>query len=110
MLVRLAQQLDEHIAAIGWPAISPDVRVPMDGDIHALVERIADSCGGDIIRLDGVRAGYEDGWALARASITEPVVTLRFEGNDQQAMRAVARRFLAAEAILCQKVMEILDE
>jgi phosphomannomutase / phosphoglucomutase len=31
--------------------------------------------------LDGVRISFEDGWALARASNTQPVLVLRYESN-----------------------------
>jgi phosphomannomutase/phosphomannomutase/phosphoglucomutase len=36
--------------------------------------------------IDGVRISYEDGWALARASNTQPVLVLRFEANSQKAL------------------------
>jgi len=109
LLSRLHKPLAELIEAIGWPAISPDLRIPLDEDIQKVLESIAGSCGGELTRLDGVRARYEDGWALARASITEPVITLRFEGRDPEAMRAIAKRFLAAVPELGKKVMEITD-
>ncbi len=44
--------------------------------------------------LDGVKAEFPEGWALMRASVTEPAFTLRFEGNSKADMLAVARRFL----------------
>ncbi len=110
LLSRMDKPLGELIASIGWPAISPDLRIPLGEDIQKVLERIAAGCGGEVTRLDGVRARYEDGWALARASITEPVITLRFEGRDQKAMRAVAMRFLATEPELVKKVMEIIND
>ncbi len=110
LLSRLDKPLADLIAAIGWPAISPDLRIPLGEDIQKVLERIAAGCGGEVTRLDGVRARYEDGWALARASITEPVITLRFEGRDHKAMRAVAARFLATEPELMNKVMEIIND
>jgi phosphomannomutase/phosphomannomutase/phosphoglucomutase len=36
--------------------------------------------------LDGVRISFEDGWALARASNTQPVLVLRFESNTQDGL------------------------
>ena len=35
----------------------------------------------DMITIDGVRAVFEGGWGLVRASNTEPVLVLRFEGD-----------------------------
>lgn len=34
--------------------------------------------------IDGVRASYTDGWALVRASNTQPVVVLRFESHSEK--------------------------
>lgn len=33
--------------------------------------------------LDGIRISFKDGWALARASNTQPVLVLRFEANTE---------------------------
>jgi phosphomannomutase/phosphoglucomutase len=92
--------------ATGWPAITPDVRVPFAGDAGRAIERIAETCGGRVSRLDGVRAEYDDGWALARPSITEPVITLRFEGRDQAHVPVLVQRFLNAAPELRDQVLE----
>ena len=83
----LAMVLADLVSAVGWPAITPDLRIPFPGGASDVLERIAAGCGGQISRLDGVRADYDDGWALARASITEPAMTLRFEGRDRECMK-----------------------
>ena len=33
----------------------------------------------DIIKIDGLRINFDGGWALVRASNTQPVLVLRFE-------------------------------
>ncbi len=110
VLARTRTSLADLIAPFGWPAITPDLRIPFDGDAAAEVERIAGGCGGRITRLDGVRAEYEDGWALARPSITEPLITLRFEGRDRSSLPGIAERFLAAAPELLTRVMEKIHE
>ncbi|HOP95175.1 MAG TPA: phosphomannomutase/phosphoglucomutase [Dictyoglomaceae bacterium] len=37
-----------------------------------------------VITIDGVRIEFSDGWALARASNTEPVIVLRFEADTKE--------------------------
>ena len=37
----------------------------------------------DIVDVDGVRITFEDGWALLRASNTQPVLVLRFEAESE---------------------------
>jgi phosphomannomutase len=101
--------LSHWIAPFPWPAITPDLRIRYDGDVRAAVETLAAECGGRLDRMDGVRAEYETGWALARASITEPAITLRFEGRDWQQTREIAGRFLAALPELRNQVLEMID-
>ena len=54
-----------------------------------------------VIDIDGVRIEYPDGWALVRASNTQPVLVLRFEASSPEALdkirkevEAVVREFL----------------
>jgi len=102
--------LADLVKPIGWPEITRDLRVPFHGDAAEAVEAIASSCGGQLTRLDGVRAEYDDGWALARPSITEPAITFRFEGRDRAHLREIASRFLAAVPELASRVTEMIEE
>ena len=49
-----------------------------------------------IITIDGVRAEYADGFGLARASNTTPVVVLRFEADSPEALKRIQGEFRAA--------------
>ena len=71
ILRRTGQTLTQLIEPLPWPLITPDLRVPFTGDAMGLIERIAATCGGTVSRLDGVRVEYDQGWGLARPSITE---------------------------------------
>ena len=46
-----------------------------------------------VLTIDGVRAEYEDGFGLARASNTSPVIVLRFEGNTALALARIQEEF-----------------
>jgi phosphomannomutase len=39
--------------------------------------------------IDGIRISYKDGWALARASNTQPVLVLRFESTTQAGLTRI---------------------
>ena len=47
----------------------------------------------DEIRIDGLRVEWLDGFALARASNTTPVVVLRLEGDTVEALDRIKRVF-----------------
>jgi len=50
----------------------------------------------EVITIDGVRVEYPDGFGLARASNTTPVVVTRFEAEGQAALERIQRAFKAA--------------
>jgi len=43
-----------------------------------------------------VRADFEDGWGLVRASNTTPVLVMRFEADNEAALKRIQERFRAA--------------
>lgn len=60
-------------------------------DIKESFQRVADAFPeATVSRLDGVRIAFADGWLLARASNTEPVVRIIAEcADEQQAMSVI---------------------
>lgn len=91
-------------------ATTPDIRVPYSApDGPSRIEQIARAATGQVLRLDGVRVAYPDGWGLARCSVTEPLLTFRFEAY-QGHPRVIAERFLAPTPDLAQAVLKRLDE
>ncbi len=50
----------------------------------------------DIIRIDGVRVEYADGFGLARPSNTTPVIVLRFEADSEAAIQRIQADFRRA--------------
>ena len=49
----------------------------------------------EVITLDGVRVEYADGFGLARASNTTPVLVLRFEGQTTAALQRIEADMMA---------------
>jgi len=92
---------------------TPDIRIRYAGDTVRLIRDAAASArkqGARLVLVDGVRAEYDEGWALMRASVTEPALTFRFEGNTQSDMLNVAQRFLAGVGEVGGKVWERVIE
>ena len=80
---------------------TPELQVPCaEGEQHAMVrdlqQRASFPGATEVIRLDGVRVEYADGFGLARASNTTPVIVLRFEGDTPEAMKRIQESFRAA--------------
>jgi phosphomannomutase/phosphoglucomutase len=68
-----------------------------EGEPHALVARLAETASfpgaTEVIRIDGLRVEYADGFGLARASNTTPVIVLRFEADDTAALARIQDDF-----------------
>jgi len=86
-------------------ATTPDLRIRAAPD-PALIETIAEAFPASMVsRHDGVKVVFEDGWGLARLSVTEPVITLRFEGRDESALRRIMDDFLSPTPDLKRMVL-----
>ena len=77
---------------------TPELNWPLkEGEPHALVEKIRKTGGfigaTEIITIDGVRVEYADGFGLARASNTTPVIVLRFEAETEAALKRIQEDF-----------------
>ncbi len=83
---------------------TPELNVACaEGEHHALVAKLGATAkfpgATDIVRIDGLRVEYPDGFGLARGSNTTPVIVLRFEADNAAALeriKAEFRRVLAA--------------
>ena len=77
---------------------TPELQIACDeGEQHALIAKlreVADFPGADdVIRIDGLRVEYADGFGLARASNTTPVIVLRFEADNAKALARIQSEF-----------------
>lgn len=77
---------------------TPEIKVQMaEGQPHALVKTLQEKAvlptAKRIITIDGIRAEYEDGFGLARASNTTPVLVLRFEGRNAESLKRIKAEF-----------------
>ncbi|MBY5926514.1 MULTISPECIES: phosphomannomutase/phosphoglucomutase [unclassified Halomonas] len=90
---------DRYQQNISTPEINIEVT---DETKFDLVDRLAreGDFGDDGVKttLDGIRVDYADGWGLCRASNTTPMLVLRFEGNDGDALARIRERFAKALA------------
>jgi phosphomannomutase / phosphoglucomutase len=80
------------------PATTPEMHIQLaEGENFRLIadlQRTATFEGAtEVIKIDGVRVEYPDGFGLARASNTTPVVVARFEADTHEALGRIQRAF-----------------
>jgi phosphomannomutase/phosphoglucomutase len=69
-----------------------------EGTPHAIVERFVEGAsfeGARLSTIDGLRADWDDGWGLVRASNTTPILVLRFEADNKEALARIKDEFRA---------------
>jgi phosphomannomutase/phosphoglucomutase len=80
---------------------TPELHWSLDeGEPHALVQKLQASKpfpgAQRVLTIDGVRVEYADGFGLARASNTTPVIVIRFEADNAAALERIKTDFRAA--------------
>ncbi|SOD16497.1 phosphomannomutase/phosphoglucomutase [Nitrosomonas ureae] len=77
---------------------TPEIQVrTAEGENHALIAQLQQqavfSNPQQVITIDGLRVEYSDGFGLARASNTTPVIVLRFEADNEAALKRIQEDF-----------------
>jgi phosphomannomutase/phosphoglucomutase len=103
LLEILSRDADPSAALEALPdAVStPELHIKLnEGENYALMEKLRQSArfenAKEIITIDGLRVEYADGFGLARPSNTTPVVVLRFEADDEAAIKRIQEDFRRA--------------
>jgi phosphomannomutase/phosphoglucomutase len=89
---------EEIFAALPSGVVTPELALPMEeGEsariIDAVIQKVGELEGAEVILIDGLRAEFAAGWGLVRASNTQPKLTFRFEGEDPAALESIQARF-----------------
>lgn len=102
LLEILSREADPSAALEALPNAvnTPELQIPTaEGENKAFIERFRAACrfddAQDVIKVDGVRVEWKDGFALARASNTTPVIVVRFEGDTPEALARIEKAFTA---------------
>jgi phosphomannomutase/phosphoglucomutase len=76
---------------------TPELKVQMqEGENHSFIEAfkgVAKFGDAQISTIDGLRADFEDGWGLVRASNTTPILVVRFDAETEQALERIKVAF-----------------
>jgi phosphomannomutase/phosphoglucomutase len=101
---RLVEILSRHpdpsavLDALPDAVSTPELQIACaEGEHHALIAKLGAEArfpgASEVIRIDGLRVEYPDGFGLARASNTTPNIILRFEADDEAALARIEQEF-----------------
>jgi phosphomannomutase len=96
---RLLEILSRHadasavLDALPTSFSTPELHVHCaEGEAHEVAHRLASVASfpeAKVCTVDGLRVDWPDGFGLVRASNTNPVLTVRFEGHTREAMQRI---------------------
>lgn len=90
----------QTLEALPQDLSTPELKLQMqEGQPHQLIHILQTQADLPnairLIKIDGIRAEYPNGFGLARASNTTPVIVLRFEAQDEQSLKHIQADFRA---------------
>jgi phosphomannomutase / phosphoglucomutase len=102
-LLEILSQTNEKISSllkdVPQTFATPEIRIDCPDDkktatVDKIKKHFQNKSG--LIEIDGVRIPFEDGWALVRASNTQPVIVLRFEASSEKSLQKIRSEVEAA--------------
>ncbi|MEZ4273107.1 MAG: phosphomannomutase/phosphoglucomutase [Myxococcota bacterium] len=95
------QTLDAMLSDVPKTFSTPEIRLECPETMKfELVDRVRAAFaeqsvveGFRVLDIDGVRAEWDDGWGLVRASNTGPILVLRFEATSSERLAGIKGRF-----------------
>lgn len=100
LLELLSREIDPSavLNALPQSISTPELQLQLfEGENFALIEKLQEEAkfpgAEDIIKIDGLRVEYADGFGLARSSNTTPVVVMRFEAETDAALARIQAEF-----------------
>jgi len=97
ILARDERSSSEVFADLPDSVNTPEINVAMqEGEPPVFIEQLLESAhfeGATVSTIDGLRADFADGWGLVRASNTTPVLVLRFEADNEEALARIMGDF-----------------
>lgn len=106
ILADCGKPLSSLVEDLPKTSVTPELRADLPDHIKFdVVKRVHDRFAGylqsrqgigktdlvlrDLVTIDGVRAIFDDGWGLIRASNTQPALVLRFEASSPERLAAI---------------------
>ena len=95
LLSRSDRTLAELAAELPIAINTPEIRIDCPDDekfevvARATRRLAADPSVRGVVTIDGVRARFDDGWGLVRASNTQPSLVLRCEARSAESLASV---------------------
>ncbi|MBL7687761.1 MAG: phosphomannomutase/phosphoglucomutase [Bdellovibrionaceae bacterium] len=95
IIARSGKTISQLLSDLPSAFNTPEIRIDTTEEKKlSIVERLRSVYGSGsadkrVNLIDGIRVSFPDGWALARASNTQPVLVLRFEADSEAGLNRI---------------------
>jgi phosphomannomutase / phosphoglucomutase len=94
ILSKTKKSIPELLEGLPKTYSTPEIRIDTTEEKKVLIVDMVKKAFGSLpdVKLnliDGIRISFVDGWALARASNTQPVLVVRFESNSEAGLKKI---------------------
>src|SRR5262249_43710000 len=106
IITKTGKSLSSLVAVLPHTSVTPEIREETRDTVNfELVKQVQHRLAGyvqsrqpigpnkfvvrEVVTIDGVRAIFDDGWGLIRASNTQPALVLRFEATSSDRLAAI---------------------
>ncbi len=97
LLSRDARPTQEIFASLPNTVNTPELNLKFaEGEHFTVIKELVQRAhfpDAKVTTIDGLRVDFPDGFGLVRASNTTPVLVLRFEGDNKDALERIQKRF-----------------
>ena len=97
LLSRDARPTQEIFASLPNTLNTPELNLKLaEGEHFALIQKLVSNASfpdAKVTTIDGLRADFDDGFGLVRASNTTPVLVFRFEADNASALERIQKQF-----------------
>ena len=100
ILIQSKKSLTKLLQVFPKKVTSPEYRLPCEEEAkYAMVQEMKglfyQKSNVKILAIDGVRVTTDYGWGIVRASNTQPVLSIRFEANNEQDLQRIKEDFVS---------------
>lgn len=94
ILAKTGKTIPELLEGLPPAFNTPEIRIDTTEEKKVLIvekvkEKFSNAKDMKVNLIDGIRISFEDGWALARASNTQPVLVVRFESTTAAGLKRI---------------------
>jgi phosphomannomutase/phosphoglucomutase len=92
LMSKTGNSMSELLSGLPEKYSTPEIRIPCAEEFkHSVIDKIADrfTATNEVLKIDGARIIFENGWGLVRASNTQAILVLRFEADDPERLAEI---------------------